>query len=181
MKPLPLLAWSLLFLPVVGCGSGDGDGDADGGGDGGEAGDTDVFGAADAHNAVRRNVQPAADPPLPDLVWDADLARIAREWAEGCVFEHSNNGLGENLYAATGAPTIDDAVTAWAAEAADYDYATNSCSDVCGHYTQIVWRTTSFVGCGFADCPTLEGAGFGGRYWVCNYDPPGNIVGRSPY
>ena len=30
----------------------------------------------------------------------------------------------------------------WAGEARDYDYRSNSCRDVCGHYTQVVWRAT---------------------------------------
>ncbi|MEM6522020.1 MAG: CAP domain-containing protein, partial [Cyanobacteria bacterium P01_C01_bin.70] len=43
-------------------------------------------------------------------------------------------------------------VAAWVAEKADYDYASNSCASgkVCGHYTQIVWRETTAVGCGVA-------------------------------
>jgi uncharacterized protein YkwD len=126
-------------------------------------------------------VVPAADPALPDLVWDEELAGVAQAWADACVFEHSTNEFGENLYAGTGTPSIQDAVTAWAGEVADYDYDSNGCSGVCGHYTQIVWRDTARVGCAFADCETLVGAGFGGRYWVCNYDPPGNFVGEKPY
>ena len=43
-------------------------------------------------------------------------------------------------------------MSAWVSEAADYDYATNTCSAVCGHYTQIVWRDTQDVGCGIKNC-----------------------------
>lgn len=151
-------------------------GDGDDGGGGG-----DPFGATVAHNAVRAAAQPTPDPALPDLVWDPDLAAVALAWAQGCVFQHSDGPYGENLYAGTGTPTVLDAIDAWAAEAAQYDYESNACSGVCGHYTQIVWRDTARVGCGFADCDPLQGAGFAGRYWVCNYDPPGNFVGEKPY
>ena len=43
-----------------------------------------------------------------------------------------------------------------------------------GHYTQMVWRETTALGCGEAICnKTLIVA--------CNYDPPGNYIGRRPY
>lgn len=159
----------------------DGADDGGDGADGADGGGSDPFGAVVAHNAVRAAAQPAPDPALPDLVWDADLAAVAQSWAQGCVFQHSDGPYGENLYAGTGTPTVLDAIDAWADEAAVYDYDTNGCAAVCGHYTQIVWRDTARVGCGFADCDPLQGAGFAGRYWVCNYDPPGNFVGEKPY
>ena len=75
------------------------------------------------------------------------------------------------------APTnVGEAVGAWAAEAADYDHGTNACSGfTCGHYTQMVWADTRYLGCGVAACPS------GGEMWVCNYDPRGNVLGKSPY
>jgi pathogenesis-related protein 1 len=45
---------------------------------------------------------------------------------------------------------------------------------VCGHYTQIVWRDTTSVGCAAQSCPQ-------GEIWVCDYSPPGNYVGQHPY
>jgi len=40
-------------------------------------------------------------------------------------------------------------VDSWGSEKADYDYANNSCTPgkMCGHYTQMVWRATTTVGC----------------------------------
>jgi len=158
-------------------GAADGNADADGGADGGD----DPLGAVAAHNLIRANAQPAPDPALPDLVWDSNLASIATQWAEGCVFEHSGNEFGENLYVGSGTPDAATAIVAWGDEDAMYDYASNGCSGVCGHYTQIVWRDTTRVGCGFADCDSVAGVDFAGRIWVCNYDPPGNFVGQQPY
>jgi len=136
----------------------------------------------EAHNEVRATAQPSPRPALAPLEWDADLADVARDWAEGCRFVHSQApDLGENLYVASWAASLDEAVSSWASEASQYDYGTNSCSGVCGHYTQIVWRDTERVGCGYADCPAVEGVNFGGRLWVCNYDPPGNYIGQRPY
>lgn len=142
----------------------------------------DGSGGLSAHNAVRAAAEPPPMPPLAPLEWDPQLAEIATTWAEGCRFVHSQGtGLGENLYVASWAASLEEAVESWADEDQFYDYATNSCSGVCGHYTQIVWRDTERVGCGFADCPAVEGVNFGGRLWVCNYDPPGNWVGQRPY
>ena len=84
--------------------------------------------------------------------------------------------VGENVYGAGGQASGTAAVQLWAAEEADYDYANNSCSGVCGHYTQIVWRTTTKVGCALHDCPGLQY----GSTVVCNYAPGGNSGGR-PY
>lgn len=53
--------------------------------------------------------------------------------------------------------TAAGAVSAWAAESTDYDYASNTCSGVCGHYTQVVWAATTQVGCGIAEAPCRSG------------------------
>ncbi|HTW72142.1 MAG TPA: CAP domain-containing protein, partial [Acetobacteraceae bacterium] len=73
-----------------------------------------------------------------------------------------------------GTASPDQVVGAWADEARDYDIRTNRCTSVCGHYTQIVWRATRWVGCGVA-------AAAGQEIWVCEYDPPGNVIGYRPY
>jgi len=42
-----------------------------------------------------------------------------------------------------------------------------------GHYTQIVWRATTQVGCAIAANKSAE-------YLVCRYLPAGNVVGIDP-
>jgi pathogenesis-related protein 1 len=127
-----------------------------------------------AHDAVRKRVGEAP------LRWSAELAIVARQWADRLIangqFVHSHNPkYGENLYEIEGAvATPVEVVRAWAEEVRDYDYGTNSCQGVCGHYTQIVWRDTREVGCAVARAGRRE-------VWVCEYDPPGNWVGRKPY
>lgn len=127
-----------------------------------------------AHNQVRERVG------VPKLVWSADLALTAQEWAERLVarreFGHRpGTPWGENLFSITGGVSSPKKVVRiWAAEAKDYDHRANRCRGVCGHYTQIVWRETARVGCGVA-------RGGGREVWVCNYDPPGNLEGRRPY
>lgn len=140
-------------------------------------------GMTEAHNQVRRNVSPAAATPIPDLVWDPAIAAVAQAYAEGCVFEHSGGDYGENLFANYGSNASPaDVVNSWASEVEDYDYDNNSCSGVCGHYTQVVWADSRKLGCGVATCN--ENSPFGENpwfNWVCNYDPPGNFVGEKPY
>ncbi len=125
------------------------------------------------------------------LAWDAALAATAQAWADQCVdlaapfgFIDTNPNrsdgypwyVGENAYASAGSASGVNAVALWASESQNYDYDTNTCSQVCGHYTQIVWAVTEFVGCGISSCPGLS---FGNSV-VCNYGPGGNTGGR-PY
>jgi len=127
-----------------------------------------------AHNTVRAGVK------VPPLKWSGRLAAVAQEWADHLLatgqFAHRPNPrYGENLYEIEGAAASpEQAVEAWATESRNYDYRSNQCHGVCGHYTQVVWRDTKEVGCGVARKGRRE-------VWVCNYDPPGNWVGQRPY
>jgi uncharacterized protein YkwD len=132
------------------------------------------------------------------LHWDPIAAQVALTYASECMFMHNPNasaqydsmggkgGLGENI--ASGAPsqTIAGAVASWVGEETNYDHATNTCASgqVCGHYTQVVWSSTTGVGCAKVHCTT--NSPFGAKfpdwdYSVCDYSPPGNYVGTSPY
>lgn len=123
----------------------------------------------DAHNAAR------AKHCAPPLTWSPKLAAAAQAWADqlaaGCTFEHSpNNRYGENL--AGGSPGLLDgrAVTAmWYDEVAKYAFPDGGFSMATGHFTQVVWRETTQIGCAVASCRMA--------LWVCEYDPPGNVQG----
>jgi pathogenesis-related protein 1 len=119
--------------------------------------------------------------PLQPLIWDVAAARAAQGWTNQCQFSHpTGNPYGQNLALQIPPATGTDAVTNWESEAADYTYHTpyGSCTDAqsnCGHYTQLVWRDTTAVGCAVTVCPTVNGFG-GGPYAVevCNFSPGGN-------
>jgi hypothetical protein len=84
---------------------------------------------------------------------------------------------GENLFIGTaGRYGVADAVQAWASEKKYYRGQTLDPSSWydSGHYTQIVWKNTKYIGCAKTEC--------GGKIIVvCNYDPPGNVLGQKPY
>lgn len=118
------------------------------------------------------------------MTWDATVAAAAQAWADQCNFSHYTAGYGQNLYASAGGgpPTPTAVVNNWVSEAANYNYSSNSCSGTCGHYTQVVWRTSTLLGCGIKACSTNSPfQNFPNWYIVvCNYSPPGNN-GSRPY
>ena len=112
----------------------------------------------------------------PPLAWSPALAASAQAWADhlrtaGCAFEHSKTKHGENLAAGTsGALTPESVVTMWYREVDAYDFRSGAFSMETGHFTQLVWRGTTQLGCGRSSCRGLD-------VWVCQYDPPGNMLG----
>ena len=63
-------------------------------------------------------------------------------------------------------------------EEPNYDYATGSSSNggVIGHFTQMVWRETTEIGC--AERKITRENGWDYTYSVCRYTPPGNWLGE---
>ena len=50
--------------------------------------------------------------------------------------------------------------------------------DKWGHFTQIVWKATTEVGCATVDCSDLGNVGGPSPFTVCNYGSPGNYAGE---
>ncbi|TAD80181.1 MAG: hypothetical protein EA001_01625 [Oscillatoriales cyanobacterium] len=133
-----------------------------------------------AHNQARSAVG------VPALTWSASLANDAQAWANQLAasgaFSHAQNtGQGENLARGTaGRFSAKDLVGLWTAEKQFFKMGnfpnvstTGNWADV-GHYTQMVWRNTTQIGCGMA-------TGNGNDTLVCRYSPPGNVTGQMPY
>ena len=122
----------------------------------------------------------------PPLAWDARLAAAASAYgpalAERGRLVHSapasRPGQGENLWRGTaGAFSIEEMVASWAAERALFVPGTvphvsrsGHFGDV-GHYTQMIWRTTTQLGCALH-------RGRSADYLICRYAPAGNVVGQ---
>ncbi|XP_052162636.1 pathogenesis-related protein PRB1-2-like [Oryza glaberrima] len=134
------------------------------------------------HNAARANVSVAA------AAWNDTVAAYAQSYAAqrqgDCKLVHSDSGgrYGENLFwgSAGGNWTAASAVSAWVSEKQWYNHTSNTCSapsgQSCGHYTQVVWRSSTAIGCARVVCN-----GSLGVFITCNYSPPGNYIGQSPY
>ncbi|WOL08054.1 pathogenesis-related protein PRB1-3 [Canna indica] len=124
----------------------------------------------DAHNAARTTVR------VRPVSWDATMAAYAQNYANqrisDCQLVHSGGPYGENLFWGLGANfTAVDAVNSWVSEKNEYDYNSNSCATgkVCSHYTQVVWPSTTSIGCARVWCNS------GSIFITCNYSPPGNV------
>jgi pathogenesis-related protein 1 len=64
----------------------------------------------------------------------------------------------------------------WVSEKKDYHGGpyNDSVGPVTGHYTAMVWKSTTDVGCGFAYNNKTD-------FLSCRYIPAGNFNGQMPY
>ncbi|MBW4518327.1 MAG: hypothetical protein KME16_01155 [Scytolyngbya sp. HA4215-MV1] len=142
------------------------------------------------HNAARAEVN------VPPLKWNCKLADFAQSWVDRDVWEHSSGNArekilgsysGENLAAAapSSANIATDGPTGWWGEKAFWNNATGSCQagKACGHYTQMVWRNTTEVGCGLNRKSSAMGDDWkqNSAYLSCVYNPGGNYGGQKPF
>jgi len=123
---------------------------------------------------------------LPPLRWSASLAQSAQNWAGELAkfnqMKHSGaDGVGENLAMwSAGRTSLTKLVDLWGAEKqyfvhADFPSVTTTGDwKTVAHYTQLVWKETTDVGCGLA-------TGGGNDFLVCRYNPRGNIFGEKVY
>ena len=141
----------------------------------------EMKGMLEAHNKFRSEIG------VNKLEWSNRLAKNALKWANILKKKCSNNlkhspkkyrkGFGENLALYIN-QTVEasDVVEYWATEKECFNFATKKCVNncLCGHYTQIIWRNTTEVGCAVVQCEDKQ-------IWVCQYSPAGNWVGEEVY
>ena len=126
---------------------------------------------------------------LEPLSWNPALAQSAQHWADYLAssgrFEHAPENHdapeGENLWAGTkGYFTPEAMVDAWIREKKFFrpgafpDNSTTGRMEDVGHYTQVVWRATTQVGC-------AESRSRKEDILVCRYAEAGNYRGEVPF
>lgn len=154
--------------------------------------------------------QPSASN-MNQLVWDNGLAKVAQDYSAKCIWGHNpnrrydlnkylsytsfdyvNQYVGENLFISTGSESLDTimrGIDFWYNENPYYTYGTVSGTATCqsgkqcGHYTQLVWANTRYVGCGYTKCATVQNLPTftNAILFACNYYFAGNYVGDYPY
>jgi pathogenesis-related protein 1 len=138
------------------------------------------------HNQARSEVE------VPPLTWNCKLADYAQKWVNQDKWGHSpvtnlrqiipGSQAGENIAAAAPAtqPIITSGPTDWVQEKRNWDNKSGMCKSgkSCTHYTQVVWRTTTQVGCGINRQSSAMGGQWKGNsvYLTCVYNPGGNLV-----
>ena len=153
----------------------------------------DMKDVLDVHNRERAAVG------FPLLTWSDSLAAESQSWAnhlgtlgivcgpQGCkpVPPHGTNNeniaLGPVFPADLGRTSPAEYAQMWADEKVKYDAGQRSGPGI-GHYTAMVWKSTSEVGCGFVAgaVPDELGRGGGTDFLVCRYSPGGNVGIQAP-
>lgn len=138
------------------------------------------------HNEARETASKNHSHPRPALVWDAHLAADAEKWARHLAnqnkgLQHSTGdqrpGEGENLFWMSAGGDLADASQGWVNERKDYhgEKIGEGNFEAYGHFTQVIWPTTTRVG--LASAKSSEG----GKFIVGRYSAPGNFTGESAF
>lgn len=107
----------------------------------------------------------------PPLSWSPSIAKESQDWANKGVFQHSKNPkYSENLFMFNASePGFERATNAWYSEEKQYDYNNPGFSPSTGHFSALVWKSSTEVGAGLAKMPS-------GMYiYVMNFSPRGNV------
>ena len=138
----------------------------------------------DKHNQLR-----ALHKDTPDLCYGEsgdDITFTAESWAQAMAnaktMQHSDGKYGENLAYAGTTGTVPGrqeayltSTQAWYDEIKDWDFGSSkSKGGVTGHFTQVVWKGSKQLNCGYA---TFKNQ-YNSYYVVCQYYPPGNYAGQ---
>jgi len=157
----------------------------------------------DEHKILKKHNQLRSLHFNSPLVYSTKLAKESEAWAihlaknNACKMKHSDDTYGENLFWASASIrktkkstdkewtistsaqkiSVSKPVQDWYDEIKFYNYETNTCKtgEMCGHYTQVVWKNSKEVGCAAYVCDDFS------QVWVCKYKPAGNYINQKPY
>ncbi|XP_022075746.2 Golgi-associated plant pathogenesis-related protein 1-like isoform X2 [Acanthochromis polyacanthus] len=117
------------------------------------------------------------------LKYNSELNAAAQKWAEYLVtkgdLDHSKTEDGENVFFMSSSKPIKatgkEAVDSWYSEIKDYDWNNPGFQSNTGHFTQVVWKSSTELGVGVG--VTTDGNTL---FVVGQYRPPGNVLGSFP-
>ncbi|XP_071995782.1 serotriflin-like [Engystomops pustulosus] len=137
----------------------------------------------DTHNRYRSQADPPACNML-KLVWNREAAEKALLWAKQCQGGHSPQSMkqitdfkcGENVFQSAFRVSWGTVVDSWFSEKIDFRYGIGAIvKREIGHFTQGMWATSGYMGCGVAECPNSPNK----FIYVCHYCPAGNSGSRA--
>jgi glioma pathogenesis-related protein 2 len=161
--------------------------------------------ALTSHNTLREMYVSDPDLVLPtsgtdvNTVLNTGSANWAVHLASTGDFAHSSDAdrtiassgdvAGENIFslytsvALSPAELAKMAVASWYSEIGNYSYLKPLDTKVgtTGHFTQVIWVSTTTVGCGFGVSPDPNNTMYNTYIVVCRYDPPGNLQDTAAY
>ncbi|XP_074646166.1 cysteine-rich venom protein Mr30-like isoform X2 [Tubulanus polymorphus] len=129
-----------------------------------------------------------------EVTWDDDLADLAEGFSRACIFGHGmmnrcdktdttgrtvmKEMFGQNSAYSMGKGSTDfeTVLKGWFSEKPLFDESTNRCTELCGHYRQMMYSQVTKVGCALKYCPdgvydSKTGTSKnGGTVVVCNFD-----------
>ncbi|RYP11320.1 hypothetical protein DL764_000138 [Monosporascus ibericus] len=157
--------------------------------------DDDFEGTAIYHHNLHRY-----NHSSPAVEWDSEIAGYASNTAATCVFAHDmdqgSGNYGQNIAMWATSSGAEDLGAAGAIKMATTDMWYNgefskylpsyygqdtpdmSNFEAWGHLTQLVWKSSTRLGCAVQFCPRGSmSSDMDAWYMVCNYGPPGNVGG----
>ncbi|CAH1975327.1 unnamed protein product [Acanthoscelides obtectus] len=149
--------------------------------------DRDIKIIVNDHNSIRNRIASGTFPGLPrgknfkQMKYDQRLAQEAQKIANSCRFAHQkvNDGrwgwVGQNLYISMSTANSKGAdwgaaVRSWSNEAKYYKYGGPVTSQN-GHFTQMIWADSEFIGCGYTHYLSNDAKWKYKKLYVCNYGP----------
>ncbi|CAH7666699.1 PR-1 protein, partial [Phakopsora pachyrhizi] len=122
------------------------------------------------HNKVRNLYK------TKNVKWSEEVAKSAQIVADTCEFKHSGGKYGENI--AAGQVDIQAVVNDWSYRS-DECQAYDPDNPIFSHFTQILWKSTTEIGCAIKQCNVVGLTDLkNSKYYVCQYNPPGNYLGQ---
>ena len=111
---------------------------------------------------------------------DSTLEKIAQNAAEKMIEidnfyfskeKYNGEAIGQNIFWFFGSFTGEKIANMWYESGSSYDYNNPKYKSDYGEFTQMIWKNTKKIGCGYA-CNGNE------CYGLCTYYPPGNFMNQ---